>query len=63
MISLQNFNIGVYSHIYRQISFKLSNTTKFYIFISVWMTLPFIQGHSCIRNQKLGCMFSRKLKY
>ena len=27
--------------------------TKLYILILVWMTLIFIQGHSCMRNQKL----------
>ena len=27
-------------------------TTKLYIFISIWMTLTFIQGHSCMRNKK-----------
>ena len=38
-------------------------TTKLYIPISTWMTLTFVQGHSCIRNQKLGCQFSCKFKY
>ena len=28
-------------------------TTNLYILISVWMTLTFIYGHSCMRNQKL----------
>ena len=42
----KNFNIGLYSDIYRQISFKhgiIIETSKFYILISVWMTLTFIQ--------------------
>ena len=60
----KNFNFGLYSHICSQISFKLDmmiKTTKLYILISVWMTLTFIQGHSCIRNKKkLWCPFSCK---
>ena len=44
-------NVGLYPGIYRPISIKLSmmilEATKFYILISVWMTLTFIQGHSC----------------
>ena len=31
-----------------------------YILISVWMTMTFIQGHSCRRNQKLWCPFYHK---
>ena len=41
----QNFNICLYSDIYRPISFKLSmmiEITKLYIFIFTWMTLTFI---------------------
>ena len=62
----QHFYIGFYSGIYRLISFKLGvmiEITKLYIFILVWMTLTFIQGHSYIRNQKLWCPFSHKFKY
>ena len=46
-------NVGLYSDIYRAISFKLFmriGNTKLCILISVWMTLIFIQGHSCMRN-------------
>ena len=53
-------NIGLYSDICRSISFKLGviiETTKFYITLSVWMTLTFIRGHSCMRNQKLKYRF------
>ena len=56
-----NFNVGLYSDIYRRSSFKLGmirETTKLYIFISMWMTLTFIQGHRSVRNQKLRCTFS-----
>ena len=45
--------------------FKLSmmiQVTKFYILISVWMTLTFIQGCGCMRNEKL-VPFSHKFKY
>ena len=62
----QTFNVDLYSEIYWLISFKLSmmiDTTKFNIFISVWRTVAFIQGHSCIRNQKLSCPFSHKFNY
>ena len=31
---------------------------KLYILMSVWMTLTFIQGHICMRNQNLWCPFS-----
>ena len=38
------------------------DTTKFYILISVWMTLTFIEGYSCMRNNKtLGFRFLTKL--
>ena len=58
--------VGLYSNIYRPISFKLSIMIKIielYILISVWMTLTFIQDHSCIGNQKLWCAFSHKFRY
>ena len=38
-----------------QFSFKLGlliKTTKPYILISVWKSLTFIQGHSCMKNKK-----------
>ena len=35
----------------------MMKTTKLYIFISVWMTLTFIQSHSCIRNQNFSVHF------
>ena len=60
------FNTGLYSDNYRPISFKLGAmivTPKLYILISVWVTLTFSQGHSCMRNQKLQCPFSPKFKY
>ena len=61
-----NLNIGLYSDIYRLISFKFGlmiKTTKLYILILVSMTLTFIQGHSGIRNKKLWCPFSHKFIY
>ena len=27
-------------------------TTRLYILLSVWMTLTFVQGHTCTRNKK-----------
>ena len=57
---LKKINIGLYSDIYRPISVKLGiviETTKLHIVISVWMTLIFIQGYSCMRNKKLLCLF------
>ena len=59
----RNFHVGLYSDIYRPISFKLGmmiETTKFYILISVWMTLT--QGNCCIEIKKLLCPFSRTLQ-
>ena len=44
----KHFNVGLYSSIYRAISFKLD--TKLYIFMLVWMTLTFIQGNSCFEE-------------
>ena len=44
-----NFNVGLYSDIYRSIAFKLGmmrETAMLYVLISVWMTLTFVQGHS-----------------
>ena len=51
----QNLNVGLFSDIWRPIYFKLGmmiRTTKLYMLIPVWITLTFIQGHSCIRNSK-----------
>ena len=51
MISLTKLYVGLHSDIYILISFKLRimiKTIKFCILISVWMTLTFIQGYSCI---------------
>ena len=62
----KNFNIGLYSDIYRPVSCKLCvmiETTKPYTHISVWLTVTFIQGHSCMRNQKVQCPFSRKFNF
>ena len=36
-------------------------TTKLYILISVRMTLTFIQGHSCIKNENFGVHFLANL--
>ena len=50
------WNFDLYSDIYGPISFKIAmviETTMLYISISVWMTLIFIQGNCCMRNQKL----------
>ena len=44
--------------VYRAVSFKLGRmieTTKLYIFISVCMTLTFIQDHNYMRNKKFWC--------
>ena len=35
----------------------MMETTKLCFLISVWMTLAFIEGHSCARNQKLLLFF------
>ena len=59
----KNVCIGFYSNIWRLISFKLYmmiETIELCILISVWMTLTFIQDHSCMRNKKCWCPFSRK---
>ena len=74
VISLEKKNVVLYSDIYGSvssdiygsISFRLVvmvRTTELYILIPVWMTLTFIEGHSCIRNQKLQCPFSDTFKY
>ena len=52
--SEKNLNVGLYSDIYRLISFKFSVMTKIttpYNLISVWNTWTFIQGHSCIKTE------------
>ena len=55
-----NFNIGLYSDKRGMMIW----TTKLYIVISVWMTLAFIQGHNCMRNQKaLVSIFSETLQW
>ena len=48
--------VGLYSDIYRPISFEhgMMETTKLYFSISVWMTLTFIQSHSCIEIKTLS---------
>ena len=58
-IKKTTFSIDLYSDIYRLISL-IVETTKLYISVSVWMTLTFIQGHSCMRNEKLWHPFSSK---
>ena len=65
-VKKKSFNIGLYSDIYGQISFKLGimiETTKLYILISVLVTFTFIQGHRCMGNQKLWCQFFCKFEY
>ena len=60
----KNQNWLVFRHLL--FSFKLDmvvEITKLYIFISVLMTLAFIEGHSCMRNQKHWCPFSCTLRY
>ena len=60
----KKINVFLYSDIYGSVSFRLGlmiKITKLYILISVWMTLTFIQGHSCMNNQKILCPFSQKL--
>ena len=52
---VKNVNADLYLDIYESISFKLGmiiETTKLYIFISVCMTLTFIQGHCCMSKKK-----------
>ena len=76
MISLKSNNnnnenpvtVCLYWDIYRSISFTLGlmiETIKFYILISVWMTLTFIHGHSCIRNNNLiiRCTFKCRFRW
>ena len=49
--------------VFRLVSLKLGvtiDTFKLYILISVWITLAFIQGHSCMRNLKILCPVSGK---
>ena len=46
----------------RFLSNLMIETTELYILISFGMTLTFIQGQSCIGNQKLWCPFSREFK-
>ena len=46
---------------YWPISFRLGlmiKTTRLSILLSVWMTLTFTQGHSCMRNKKFVVHFS-----
>ena len=55
--------VGLYWDIYRLIfcqSCITIGTTKLWMLTSVWMTMTFIQSHSCVRYQKLLCPFSRK---
>ena len=60
----KSFNTGMQSDVYESISFKLCmmiDTIILYILFSVSMTLTFIQGHSCIRNQYFGVHFLTNL--
>ena len=52
----KTINVGLSLDVFLSFSFELCSmikTTALYILIPVWMTLAFIQGHSCMRNQKL----------
>ena len=58
----KNKSVSLYSDISILISFKLGMMTKIsklYILISVWKTLTFIQGHSCMIN--FGVHFHAKI--
>ena len=62
-IHTYTFSVGLYLRIYRPTSVKrgmMIKATKLNILISVWMALTFFEGHSCMRNRKLRCPFSRK---
>ena len=52
-------NVGWHSHIYRPISFKLAvtETTKLYSLIPVWIILTCIQGHKYMRKREPLCYF------
>ena len=57
------FSIGLCSDLCWLIFFKLDvmiETTKLYFLISVWLTLTFIQDHSCVRYQRLWCPFPQQ---
>ena len=58
---IESFNVGLYSDIYRSVSFRLGmviETTKVYVLISVWMIFTFIQGNSCIKKKKKKTLVS-----
>ena len=58
-----NFNVGFYWGIYGPCSFKLgmmAETNQRYILMPVYVTWTFIQGHNCMRNQKVLCSFWHK---
>ena len=68
MISLnkKTLHVGLYSDIYRPISFKrgkMVETTELYSLMPVWMILAVIQVHCCIKNQNLWCPSDRKFRY
>ena len=62
---LKACNNGLYSDIYRPVSFRLRlmiETTKLYILISVLVALTIIQGHICMRiKKKLNAPFIANL--
>ena len=50
----------MYSDIYRPISFKVGmiiEITNLWILVSVWMTLTFIHGHSCMKRNASVSIF------
>ena len=50
-------------HLQTNFFFKLDlvmDTTVLFCLIPIWMTLTFIQGHNCMRKQKLPSSFSCK---
>ena len=54
------FNVGLYSGIYRATFFKLriiTETTNFYILVSVLTIFTITQGHSCMGNRNIGVHF------
>ena len=62
VILLTNFKIGLCADIYDWFlsvmvwwQIPLYSTS-----LSVWMTLSFFQGHSCVRKQTVPCLFSCK---
>ena len=63
MIWWKEVNVGLYSDMYRLISFKFGmmiDTTKLYRLIPLWMTSTVTESHIYMRMQKLLHSFSQK---